>query len=420
MAAYDRALRALIAPGDLVLDAGAGTAILAMLAVRAGAGRAIAVESMPIAALASALVSHNGLDDSVEVIRADLRTLPPQAPIDLIVSDCLGRFLLDDHMLPAMDAAFRWLKPGGKVIPSKVELLVAPVALPIGAVPVLDTFRHPTLGLDLTPAMGLATHASWGIKLSPETLLAPPETLGTWHLPGPPPPWSRALSFTLTRTPEVPLRGLAGWFRAELAPGVLLETAPGVETHWHQLLMPLPATQVRAGDRLQVAVSLEATEPEPRWRRKGVVVTAAGSHPFDLGGAFPSSGQSLGPTAEAPALDAEGLNTLGATAWEAHDFDGARRYFEAAVTALAPHEDFPGLWENLGLARLAVGAPEAAILPFLRALDGAPASREQSARMLVDACFQSGRHLDGARFLAVYEQAFGPHPAGWRPISAEE
>jgi hypothetical protein len=93
----------------------------------------------------------------------------------------------------------------------------------------------------------------------------------------------------------------------------------------------------------------------------------------------------------------------------------ARRYFEDAVMALTPGETFPGLFENLGIARLTLGSAEAAILPFLRALDGVLDSREQSARLLVDACFHAGRHLDGARYLRLYELSFGPHPGGWTP-----
>ncbi len=77
MDAYERAIRRLVRPGDVVLDLGAGTGILAMLAARAGAARVHAVESMPIARLAADLVRENRLGDRVTVHEADATSLAP-------------------------------------------------------------------------------------------------------------------------------------------------------------------------------------------------------------------------------------------------------------------------------------------------------------------------------------------------------
>lgn len=409
--AYDRALRRLVRPGARVLDAGAGTGILAMLAARAGAGRVTAVESMPIAELARTLVAHNGLHDRVTVVREDLRTLRPLHEVDVIVSDCLGRFLVDDHMLDAMQAAFAWLAPGGVVIPAEVTLVVAPVV--VQHFPAVDGFSRPLLGVDLGPAEHLAEHAAWGGAFSSAALLAPPQDFATWVLPGRAPRFDRELAFTFTRAGR--LRGLAGWFRATLAPGVTLETAPEIETHWQQMFLPLPATGVGLGDRLEVRLFLEDGAPGPLWARTGHVITRDGARPFErrAGADTAPSMPRWRTTQGAAGTSAAELDGLGAGAWTNGDLATAARLFEDAAMALRPGEDAAGVWEDLGIARHAMGDWTGAIQPLLRALDGDLTSREQSLRLLVDACMRGQRQIDGARYLARYEATFGPHPAGW-------
>jgi SAM-dependent methyltransferase len=261
MDAYDRAIRALVRPGDVVLDAGCGTGILAMLAARRGA-RVHAVESMPIAALARELVAHNGLADRVTVHHADLRTLAPVEPVDLIVGDFLGAFLIDDLMLPAIAAAARWLKPGGRCAPSEVQLRVAPADV---AIRELDVFAAPSYGVDLAPALARARRQCHRVDVTPSVLLAPAADYATYAPPAALTAVAGTSRFEVTR-PGV-LRCLLGWFAATLAPGVVLDTGPGIETHWGQYLWPLPPTEVLPGDRLTVELACPRTAaPVWTWR----------------------------------------------------------------------------------------------------------------------------------------------------------
>ena len=66
--AYQRAIRALVREGDVVLDIGTGSGLLAMFACQAGASRVYAVERTSIASVARELARANGFADRIEVI----------------------------------------------------------------------------------------------------------------------------------------------------------------------------------------------------------------------------------------------------------------------------------------------------------------------------------------------------------------
>ncbi len=267
MDSYERALRRLVRPGDVVLDLGTGTGILAMLAARRGA-RVHAVESMGVAHLAERLFAHNRV--AVQLHHADIRNLEPVEPVDLVVSDFLGCFLVDDRMLPAVEAAGRWLKPGGRFCPSEVRLFVAPVG--DFSLPSVEVWSEPFYGVDLAPAQAEALRVCSLGNLHPNTLLSEPERYHTFVPPGPAPPFDRTFRFTTQRPGR--LRALAGWFEAQLADDVILTTAPGYETHWGQHLFALPARDLEAGALLEVRLWLDAD----RWRWAGTL----GGEPFAI------------------------------------------------------------------------------------------------------------------------------------------
>lgn len=269
MDAYERALRRLVQPGDIVLDLGAGTGILAMLAARRGAARVHALESMPIAGLAAELVAHNRLQGRVIVHQADALDLPPVEPVDLIVSDFMGRFVVDDGMLRAMHAAGAWLRPGGRCCPSHVRLLVAPVGdLTLGAI---TLFEDPFYGLDLSPAAVYARNYCYHIQLPPSALLGAAATYADLT----PPAVGDAVFDAQLELPIARaggLRALAGWFEASLAPDVVLSTAPGVETHWGQYAFPLPDVAVQAGDVVRARLWLDGGRTGEAWRWEGAIM----------------------------------------------------------------------------------------------------------------------------------------------------
>ena len=414
--AYDRAIRALVRPGDVVLDLGSGTGVLAMLAARAGAARVHAIESMPVAELSRHLIAANGLADIVKVHRADATRMEPVEPVDVVVSEFMGRFVVDDGMLWAVEASGGWLKPTARWCPQQVDMKVAPVA--IGDHESLDAFESPVVGLDLSAAAAWAHRADYGLRLAADALLSDALTHTTLRPPAVPSCFDTTLEWTFARDGR--LRGVAGWFEALLTDDVHLSTAPGRATHWGQMLLPLPAMHVAAGATLRLRLWREDDEAGRLiWRWSGDVDGApvAGATDQRLDAATPPAAGP--PLARGHGLDraeVEDLNEAGAEAFEAGDLVAARGHFAAAVCALRTDmADLAGDYhENLGLTLAQLGRHRAAIGPLLRALDGDWTSREQSARFLVDAWFRTGQGWEGERALRRYEEAFGDHPAGWR------
>ena len=130
-AAYDAALRRAVKPGMRVLEIGTGSAILAMMAARAGAGEVITCEMNPtVAQTARAIVARNGFSDRIRVIPKHSDALDVDADLggrlDLLVSEIVSNDLLAEHVLPAHERAVRdLLKPGAPVIPASGRIRVA-------------------------------------------------------------------------------------------------------------------------------------------------------------------------------------------------------------------------------------------------------------------------------------------------------
>ncbi|MES2336608.1 MAG: 50S ribosomal protein L11 methyltransferase [Pseudomonadota bacterium] len=135
-AAYEAALRRAVTPGCRVLDIGAGTGLLGMLAARAGAAEVVACEMNPAVADAAAdIVAANGLADRMRVIARKSTDLDVAAdlggPVDVLVSEIVSNDVLGEAALPVMvDAVRRLLKPGGRMIPASATVLVALAELP--------------------------------------------------------------------------------------------------------------------------------------------------------------------------------------------------------------------------------------------------------------------------------------------------
>ena len=141
------AVRATAGGAPRVLDIGAGTGLLGLLAARAGASAVTACEQWDTcAAVARAVVAANG--GGVEVAACHSGALPPARAggggggAELVVSEIVDSALLGEGIIPALrDAYARLAAPGAAAVPAGATVLAQLVHCPALAAMGGDTTR---------------------------------------------------------------------------------------------------------------------------------------------------------------------------------------------------------------------------------------------------------------------------------------
>ena len=282
--AFRRAINSVVRPGDVVLDIGAGSGILSVFAALAGAADVYAVERTSIAVLAHELAAANGVGEIVHVTHGDVVDIELPGQVDVIVSEWLGGFGIDEGMLaPVIAARERWLKPGGVMIPHsvtawtalvhdryladmveflrdnpfglKLEVLVEKT---VNEIIYSGTFRHLTAeDRRSEPSRLWITNAD---RIGLEEAQAPhqAETLLQVHHHG-------------------TANALALWFSAELAPGISLSVGPGdPPTHWGMTTAPLRLPiELNPGAAIRARVRTAPARPVGTWTSWAIALPGA-------------------------------------------------------------------------------------------------------------------------------------------------
>jgi Ribosomal protein L11 methyltransferase (PrmA) len=277
--AFISAIEAAVRPGDIVVDIGTGTGILALVAARAGAQRVYAIEVGEIARYARVVFAANGVDDRIVLIErwSDQVVLPE--PCDVLIAELVGHDPVAERILSTTRRAIRWfLKPDARLIPSGMKLYCIPVTIP-------DTPK----GSSVFTQRRLQSWSTWyGIDFSPlarATALdgqldfvdtsdiqcwqrvGPPllvESYDFRHLRGP----SRGVAHRVELLEDGALDALAFYFELVDGSDVFLSTAPDVvdeANHWRSPVWMLRApVMVQKGDSLGLRFWREGPHREPR------------------------------------------------------------------------------------------------------------------------------------------------------------
>ena len=274
IAAFGDAIAEVVKPGHVVLDLGAGTGILGLMACRAGARRIYAVDEGSIIGLAREIARANGFADRIRHVKGLSTRVHLPERVDVIVADQVGRFGFEAGLLEYYaDARDRFLEPGGAMIPCAVTLLVAPVECPDLFAGIEFWDRSPA-GYAFGPARAIAQNTGYPVRFRASQLLGPAAAAISLDM-STAAPVALGARVTLRAAREGILHGLGGWFEARLSAGVIATNSPlaarAIERT--QVFLPIarPVT-VAEGDEIDVSLRSLPTDVVVGWTvevRKG-------------------------------------------------------------------------------------------------------------------------------------------------------
>ncbi|HVY90845.1 MAG TPA: tetratricopeptide repeat protein [Hyphomonadaceae bacterium] len=259
--AYDAALRR-AAPGRRVLDIGAGSGLLAMMAARAGAASVTTCEMTPaIAAAAQDIIRINGFADRIDLHakRSDQlqvgRDLAERA--DVLVTETFSSGLLTESILPTIEhAREHLLTPDAVVIPRRAS---ARGFLVGGSTLEAQAYVTQASGFDLS-RFNLFGSTKFGLhldRIEHEALSDDFEIFGFDLMQPSFPPERRPLTVTANRSGRCV--GLAQWLRLDLDRETTYENRPNAgagANGWMHIVYRFPEPlELRAGDEVRLLAS---------------------------------------------------------------------------------------------------------------------------------------------------------------------
>lgn len=257
--AYRDAIRASLQPSMRVLEIGAGTGVLAMMAAEAGADHVWTVEMNPLlASIAEKCIARNGYADKITVLNMHSsqvlpgRDLPGRA--DLLVHEILCRSVLTEGLAPTLDhARAELLVPEATLLPDIIGIEVA-LSSDIAAG---DAPWWQVEGLDLSPLAFLDAAAHGVPGNSRHQRLSLPTEIAEIDLKAADLMVSQSFSGPLFADRPGLVSGVEQWMKVRFPGGIELST-DGQSSSWGSCYHPFGANrEVEPGEQVNIKLSLD-------------------------------------------------------------------------------------------------------------------------------------------------------------------
>ena len=264
---YQSAIRKNLVIDDFVADLGCGSGVLGLLCLQAGAGHVFAVDDSAMIDVARDTIQRVGEGEHTTFIRGKSSQIELPERVDMVICDHVGYFGLDYGIAGFLeDARKRFLKPGGKLIPSRIRLNVAAVGSQ-RCDELVNAWQSDSIPRAFHWLRKHAVNTKHAVRLARGDVCSAPAVLGEIDLYADHSDffsWSAELCIERDGL----MHGLGGWFECELAAGVWMTNSPLAEQpiQRNQAFLPIDETiLVNAGDQVNVTIMARPVDHLIAW-----------------------------------------------------------------------------------------------------------------------------------------------------------
>ncbi len=239
MQVYRQAIFKTVKPGDVVLDVGTGSGIMAMFACQAGARRVYAVELEDIIFTARQLAKENGFSDRIVFLHEDVRDIRLDEKVDVIISELISDNGPGENMAELVNLCRdRFLRPHGKIVPQRVDTYIAPLE-DVEAFRMVQLPDKSAYGINFSSYEQRIRDLAIRSYTSGKVLLASGQTAYSYDAlaSSSPDRFDASLIFQVKRRGI--MHGYCSWFVAILTEGVELSNKPPEKLCWSTIFLPL-------------------------------------------------------------------------------------------------------------------------------------------------------------------------------------
>jgi type I protein arginine methyltransferase len=270
---YHAAISRYVHPGDTVIDLGTGLGILAFFAAQQGAKKVYAIDHADIISAAKRVAEFNKLDN-IEFLQTHSKQLTLDSPVDTIIHEQMGNFLLDEHMVENIcDLRDRLLRKGGRIIPDTFELFIEPVKfIDSEHVPMIREMKIHGIDFSCLQEKGAEELYAFLWRSDPacvEYFLCDPQpvykfNLQTVNLADIP----TTLSYSRPIRHAGRLDGFIVYFRCLLDDDIVITTGPfqNRATNWKYWLLRVESVLYKEGDILQFQLKAQDLQIPSTWQ----------------------------------------------------------------------------------------------------------------------------------------------------------